>query len=502
MELKLESVKKEDISDLIQLEENWKSIGEEPWTKEHFVKELPGKWELSIKAAYDKKIVGYIIGSIEGKNAKLNKILVDRSYRGHGIGKKLWDEFLSRAIEKNLNVIEFKALIENESAINFYKKNRCIFHGYEIGKDNKVRHLIKLVIKLDNRVAHSIPTIDFFDTFSVTESIRNHELSTGKIVEKFCKKIAEYIGRKFAIATNSGTNALYLSLRALGITEGDEVIMPSYVCSSLLNAVRYCGAVPVVVDINKNDFNISYENAKKRINNKTRAIIIPHMFGKVAREIEDFSNLGIPIIEDCAMSLGAELNGIKAGNFGDIAIFSFYATKMMTTGNGGMVLTSDKNIFEKLKAMTKHDNLDAIGENYNFDMSDIQAALGLSQFIKLESFIKKRIKIAEKYLDIFSESEKDFKIASDLEDFRENVFFRFLIKVQNADNFIKDISIRGVDVAKPVFKPVHYYLNLDDKDFPNTVDAYNTIVSIPIYPSLNENIIENIASILISRREK
>lgn len=326
LQISIKNIEKEKLNrllpELFTLEHNWTEIGEKPWSQENFSIDLTGKWELSIYALYNNKIIGYIIGSISKNTARLNKILVDKSMRGNGIATQLWNEFLKRCKEK-VNKIEFKALVDNTAAVTFYKKNKCLFYGIEKGDDGKLRHLIKYVFQT-KRTRHSKPTIDIEDVSSVVKALHEGYIATGNLVDEFISAVSKYIGKKYGVTANSGSSALHLALRALDVKEGDEVILPSYICGSVLNPIQYCKAVPVLADINEEDYNISFESAKKKISNKTKAIIVPHMWGNPVKDIEKFIELGIPIIEDCAQTIGAEINKRKVGSFGDVSIFSFY----------------------------------------------------------------------------------------------------------------------------------------------------------------------------------
>jgi dTDP-4-amino-4,6-dideoxygalactose transaminase len=400
----------------------------------------------------------------------------------YGIATILWNEFLRRCRENKLKLADFRALTDNQPALNFYKKQKCIFYGSTKGTDGLIREDIKYVFNT-KRINHSKPTIDSEDINKFLEAMNTGNLATGKIVKEFEESLSKYIGKKFGVATNSGTNALYLALRALDVKEGDEVILPSYICGSVLNAVSYCRATPIVVDINEDDYNISFEQTKNKITEKTKAIILPHMFGNPVKDIEKFLELRVPIIEDCAMSIGAEHNGKKIGNFGEISIFSFYATKMIASGVGGMVLTSDEKIYSRFLDLMQYDNRENFDESYNYKMSDLQAALGLSQLKKLDSFVRKRKEIASRYNHLLENGNSEFNLPKT----GENIFFRYIIqcrdKETDIDTFIEQIRKRGVDVAKPIYKPLHNYLALPDRDFPNTAKAYKTAISIPIYPN-------------------
>ncbi len=500
LESGMQQITKENLSgimpQLLSLEHNWVGIGDTAWVQENFEKDLPGKWELSKCILVDGKLAGYLIGSVDGKIGRLNKILVDTSIRGKGLGDKLWSEFLNDCRKKGLERAEFKVLIDNEVAMNFYKRRGCLLGSAGVvGSDGKSRYPVSYAFKLNKRILHSKPTLGFDDLSYVTEAIHRGDLATGNFVREFVSAMSSYTGRSYGVATSSGTAALHLALRSLDVGEGDEVLIPSYACNSILNVVAYCGATPILVDINKDDYNMSYHDCKSKVSHKTKAVILPHMFGKPVKDIESFLKLNIPIIEDCALSIGASHNNRKVGSFGTISVFSFYATKMMASGVGGMILTDDDVISKNLTALTSYDNRVMLGESYNYKMSDLQAALGLSQLKKLDGFVERRKELADKYNDMFKSANIDFALPSYD---NENIFFRYIINHSNLDSFMKHVKARGVDVARPIFMPLHSYLGLPDERFPNTSSAYKSSVSIPIYPSLTDVDIENIASILIN----
>src|SRR3989338_5144743 len=177
-------------------------------------------------------------------------------------------------------------------------------------------------------IGHSRPTIGERDIASAIQVLRSGHLANGQVCRKFERSFSQFLGVTPSTAVGSGTAALHLALSALDAGPGDEIIVPSFVCSSVLNAVSYMGAKAKVADIELEDFNLSLDDVKKRRSKKTKAIILPHLFGKPAR-IRDFLNLGIPIIENCAHIAGAESGRKKTGSFGSLSVFSFYATKML-----------------------------------------------------------------------------------------------------------------------------------------------------------------------------
>ncbi len=330
-------------------------------------------------------------------------------------------------------------------------------------------------------IPHSKPTLDESDVFSVSEVIRSGQIAQGEVVEVFEKKVAKFIGVDGAVATNTGTSALHLSLLAIGIKKGDYVAIPSFVCTALLNAVNYVGAHPILVDIDPETYNLDIRDLKKRIKKSTKAIILPHQFGLPA-DIDEIMSLGIPVIEDCAQAIGAVYKGKKAGSFGRLSCFSFYATKVLSTGEGGMVVSDSKNLLKRIRDFRDYDNRKSYAVRYNYKMTDIQAAMGIAQLKKLHSFLLKRVHIAKRYS---SELQEFCNVPSIRYKDRKHIFFRFPIQIQGSvSKALNFFSERGVTCTRPVFKPIHKYFQING--FTNTDTVWSNTISIPIYPSLTE----------------
>lgn len=333
-------------------------------------------------------------------------------------------------------------------------------------------------------IPHSKPAIGTQEIRAVNKVLKSGQISQGAITKSFEKEFSHYIVRRYGIATNSGTSALHLALIALRIRQGDEVIIPSYVCSAVLNAVRYIGATVKVVDVNPADFNISTQGLKAKIRSKTKAMIVPHMFG-MAADMDELLSLGIPIVEDCAHALGSTYKGRKVGSFGLISIFSFYATKVITTAEGGMVLTNDQAIADKIYDLREYDHKHTYQIRYNYKMSDLTAAIGLEQLRRLPSFIKRRRKIAKMYSEAIS--GLNLELPEEKND-RTHIYYRYVIRVKgNISYYLKKLCQRGIECKRPVYKPLHQYLKLKNSSFAGTTKAFNSAISIPIYPSLEKN---------------
>lgn len=342
-------------------------------------------------------------------------------------------------------------------------------------------------------IAHSKPTLDAGDYKSVMDVLKSGHLVQGEQVAGFENALSSFIGVKNGVAVSSGTAALHLSLIALGAGEGDEVIIPSYVCSALLNAIMYVNAVPVIADIDRSTFNIDVDDLKNRITKRTKAIIVPHMFGLPA-EIDEIVSLGIPVIEDCAQSIGAKYQGRYTGSLGVCSVFSFYATKMLATGEGGMILSNDDRLVGIARDLRDYDEKDGYSLRYNYKMTDMQAALGISQLKKLPSFIERRKEIAGLYdgrlRDVF------FPVPA-VPEGREHIYYRYLLSLDDSSGFMKKMLRLGIGCRRPVYKPLHEYLGLSG--YPVTQEVMARAVSIPLYPSLRDEEVRKIAAGMVDK---
>ncbi|NIM90455.1 MAG: aminotransferase class I/II-fold pyridoxal phosphate-dependent enzyme [Candidatus Aminicenantes bacterium] len=336
-------------------------------------------------------------------------------------------------------------------------------------------------------IPHSRPLVAELDLEAVVSALESGQISQGPAVDKFEKALAEYIGQNKAAATNSGTAALHLALLALDVKEKDEIIIPSFVCSAVLNAVNHTGATPVIADIELLTYNLSVESVKKTLTQKTKAIIVPHMFGCPA-EMNKFLELDIPIIEDCAQAIGATFKGQKVGSLGLLSIFSFYTTKVMACGEGGMVLSDAEDLILKIKDLREYDNKDDYLVRYNYKMTDIQAALGLSQLSSLNKFVARRKEIAALYFEEFKDCDFSLPV---WKQGKEHIYYRFVIRIKDdISGYLEKFQQKGIICRRPVYKPLHLYLNLPG--FPQTTEAWQKAISIPLYPSLTEEEIDRI----------
>ena len=328
-------------------------------------------------------------------------------------------------------------------------------------------------------IPHSRPTLGPEAAQAVSDVISSGFIAEGAAVEEFEQSFANYLGIRHAVAVNSGTSALHLALLALEVGPGDEVIIPSYVCSALLNAVNYTGATPVLADICPETYNLDAADVKKRINDRTRAIIVPHLFG-LAADLDSLSALDVPIIEDCAQAVGSEYAQRPVGTFGIAAIYSFYATKVITTGEGGMVVTNSQDIAERIRDLKTYDRRDDYKIRFNYKITDIQAAMGLGQLQRLDAFIRRRKAIAKHYTRSFK------ALALNLPPHDAgHIFFRYVLDLNtNSLPWIQALARQGIGCDRPVYLPLHRQMHRPG--CPVSEKAWKNSLSLPIYPSLSD----------------
>ena len=334
-------------------------------------------------------------------------------------------------------------------------------------------------------IPHSRPTLGDEEVRAVAEVIKSGHIAEGEAVQRFEHAFAEKFCVEQAVAVSSGTAALHLALLAMGIGPEHEVIIPSYVCSALLHAVQYVGAQPVPAEIDPLTYNIDPDDVKKRITARTGAIIVPHMFG-LAADLDRLLKLDVPILEDCAQAVGGTYHQKPLGTFGVAAICSFYATKMMATGEGGMVTAKSPQIMARVRDLKTYDGKAADKVRYNYKMTDVQAAVGRIQLSRLDDFIEQRRKIARLYVKHLK--SLNIKLPVEIDD---HSYYRFVVGLEsNCDGFIPKLAQKAVGCARPVFLPIHRHLKKNG--FPVTDNVWETSLSIPIYPSLSNSEIEQI----------
>jgi perosamine synthetase len=373
-------------------------------------------------------------------------------------------------------------------------------------------------------ISISRPSIGEDEWQALREPIMSGWLTQGSKVAEFEKAFAERHEVKHAIATSSCTTALHLILAALGITSGDEVIVPAFTWLATANAVMYCGAKPIFVDVDKTNYNIKTEEIASKISHRTKAIIPVHLFGLCA-DIDSIKKIApyVHIIEDAACAAGSFYKSRAAGNLGIAGAFSFHPRKSITTGEGGMVTTNDNHLAEIIKSLRNHGatqpasqenrihkpyfmpEFDLLGFNYR--MTDLQAAIGLVQLRKLDSFIEERCQWAK-----FYEQKLSFLDWIQTPKFTKDYTHSWQSYVCYVDqtkspisrnDLMKILQARGI-ASRPGTHAVHmlgYYKDkyqFRDADYPNAKDCYLDTLALPLHNCMEKQDYEYVVDVLMS----
>jgi perosamine synthetase len=318
------------------------------------------------------------------------------------------------------------------------------------------------------RIPLSRPDITEADIHAVSAVLRTSRLSLGPRLEEFEQAMAQCIGTSQAVAVNSGTSALHLCIRALGISEGDEVIVPSFAFIAVANVVRYERAVPVFVDIDPGMLNLDPARIEEAITPRTRAIIVVHTFGCPAAldEILELARRhGLFVIEDACEALGARFAGRKVGSFGGAGVFGFYPNKQITAGEGGMMVTNNSKVAalaRKLRNQGRGESGDWLQHEelgYNYRISELHCALGTSQLKRLETILERRETIASEYHRRL-ESQPDLELPPIALPRRRISWFAYVLRLSerfaasHRDHIIQEMASRGIACGR-YFAPIH-----------------------------------------------
>lgn len=353
------------------------------------------------------------------------------------------------------------------------------------------------MVQLPMKISHNRPLVLAEDRAAVDAALSSGWLAAGPEVAGLEAEFIDYFGRGRACAVSSGTAALYIALRALGVSATDNVAIPTYACSALLNAIQMSGAKPIPVDVRRDNYTLE-PNALEQKHAETpfSAIIAVHTYGAAAN-MTTICSLGPPVIEDCCQSLGSAPAGQPLGLAGAAAVFSFYATKVITSGHGGLLFDKEGVIAAKAHDYRAFDGRENYAPRFNFHLSDIQAALVRQQFQRLATIRQRRNWIAEKYHTALSEG---YGMQAGMLD-RNMMVYRFIVEAPSAetrDRLRHKLLEQGIETIVPLerFELLHRYLNLDPLDFPNAEMIVDRTLSLPIHLSLSDEDVARVGAAL------
>ncbi|MDP4093169.1 MAG: UDP-4-amino-4,6-dideoxy-N-acetyl-beta-L-altrosamine transaminase [Bacillota bacterium] len=368
--------------------------------------------------------------------------------------------------------------------------------------------------------------IDEDDIKAVVEVLKSDYLTTGPKISEFEKKLTDYTGAKHCAAISNGTAALHAACFAAGIGIGDEVITSPITFAASANCALYVGAKPVFADIDPETYNIDPKDIERKITKRTKAIIPVHFTGQPC-DMDAITDLakkyGLIVIEDGAHALGAEYKGKKAGTISDMTTFSFHPVKHITTGEGGAILTNSREYYEKMIMFRSHGitrDEDKLTGNegswyyeqqflgYNYRMTDIQAALGISQMDKLDGFLEKRRNYADTYNNAFKDIDEivvPFQMANTMSAWHLYIIQLKLEKLRvGRKEIFNELKKRNIGVNVH-YIPVYYHpyyrkLGYDKGLCPNAEKLYDRMITLPLFPKMSiqdiEYVIENVVEII------
>ena len=346
---------------------------------------------------------------------------------------------------------------------------------------------------------------------AVEKVLKSGWLTSGRVAREFEQKVADYVGSKYAVAVNSCTAGLHLALKALAVGKGDEVITTPFTFAASIEAILHAGAKPVFIDIEPDTLNLDASQLEAKLNSKTRAIMPVHIAGlpcdmsaikRIAKKHD------LRIVHDAAHALGASYGKKKIGAIPDISCFSFYATKNLTTGEGGMVTTDNREVAEKIRVLSLHGMdkkawrryldcgswyYEVVELGYKYNLADINAALGLAMMKRFEKLQKKRSEVAERYSRAISEID-GLRLPA-MKKGRTHAWHLYIIQLMpnrlsiDRDHFIQELTARNIGTSVhfiPLFKHPYYKgkYGLRAECFPNSEQAYKQVISLPFYPDL------------------
>ena len=349
------------------------------------------------------------------------------------------------------------------------------------------------------------PDVGAEELEAIMRVIQSGTLTQGPETKKFEMAVAEFVSSVFTHATSSATTGLHLGLVALGVRNGDEVIVPNFSFPATANVVEQIGAKPIFIDIDPKTFNIDPNQIESKITSRTKAIMPVHAFGLCA-DMQSICRIakeyGLFVIEDAACALGSKIQDKHAGTFGDAGVYSFHPRKVVTTGEGGMVVTADEGLSEKMTVLRSHGGirgdhyLEFIQAGFNYRLSDINSAIGVVQMKKISAILEHRRKIASKLKEQLA-SITELTIPHEPDGYVHS-FQSFVVSLHETidrDKLIGELKEFGVESTlgtyalhlQPIYREKY---NLDDSNFPYSTFAQNQALTLPINRSMDDSKID------------
>lgn len=368
---------------------------------------------------------------------------------------------------------------------------------------------------MKEKIKFSIPNISESDTNLVSKILKSGWLTHGKYTIKFEEEFKKFTKSKYAVTVSSCTAGLHLSCLASNFKKGDEVIVPSMTHTATAHAIEYTGAKAIFADIDFKSGNLDLDNIKKNITKKTKGVIVVHMAGSPCEMDKIYKyckKKNIVLIEDCAHGLGSFYNKKHVGNYGISGCFSFYPTKQITTGEGGIIVTNNRNFFKKIKKLKafgidkdikdrkKQGAYDVKILGLNYRMTDFQAALGFRQIISYKKNLKRRKEIAKLYFNYLSKHN----FIKCMPNSDNSSFFVFQVFCKDRDKLLKELKLKNIGVSvhysMPLPKMTYYKkkYNLPLEKYKNSDIYSKTNISLPVYPKLTDKEIKKICKIIIN----